>query len=110
MGNRNPFDHHHQFGPAHHAGLGSGIKTGKFQRSGLEPLIIENKSAFFPPKQLDPVTPVIDENEHFPGTGATTKLALDQSAEPVKAFAHVGGFPVQIITTGAGQGKHGLSS
>jgi hypothetical protein len=52
---------------------------------------------------------VINENEDLSGTGAATKLALDQSAESIKTFTHVSSLTVQIITAGAGQGKHGLS-
>jgi len=106
---RDPFDHHHKAGPAHRAGQGRGTRGGEFQGAALQSFIVQNKSAFFPAQEFDPVTPVVDKNEHLSGSRASLELITNNPAQSVKTFPHVGWLAVQVIATGTGQGKHGLS-
>lgn len=85
------------------------LKSGQPEAAIVQHHRIDDQAARLLPEQLDPVTVLVDEDEHVPVPQVEGHPVVHDSREHVEALSHVGRLREQPVPHAVVQAKHGSS-
>jgi hypothetical protein len=93
---RDTVNEHHHLRIAQAVTAGFNVIPGMFEGAGFQSLVIKDEAAACPMKQFYFVAGFVDKDIYITAHGRLTEFVLNQAAQGVKTFTHIGGLAVEM--------------